>query len=227
MTKAPRPAKPAPAAASKAAASPVAAPPAATTAQPARGIGWMAAPLVIFGAMAIVFAYALKTGDPSKLPSALLGKPAPALDLKPLDGLVDKTGPVPGLRATDLAAGRVTLVNFFASWCVPCVQEHPYLEEVKRRVGVDLVGINYKDATEAGRRFLGRYGNPYKAVGVDDSGRAAIEWGVYGTPETFVVDGQGRIAYKHVGPIGAEALETQIIPAIEKARKSGSAGATK
>lgn len=185
-----------------------------------RGIGWMAAPLVIFGVMAAVFAFALKTGDPSKLPSALLGKPVPALELAPLEGLNDNGKAVPGLRAADLAAGRVSLVNFWASWCVPCVQEHPFLEEVKRRTGVDLYGINYKDATEAGRRFLGRHGNPYKAVGVDASGRAAIEWGVYGTPETFVVDGQGRIVFKYVGPIDGEAMEKKVIPAIEAARKA-------
>ncbi len=194
-----------------------------TSAPPkSRGIGWMAAPLVIFAALALVFAFALKTGDPSKLPSALIGKPAPAVDLKPLAGLNSASNaPVPGFKTADLASGRVSVVNFWASWCVPCVQEHPFLEELKKRADIDLYGVNYKDATEAGLRFVNRLGNPYKAVGVDDTGRAAIEWGVYGTPETFVVDGQGRIAYKHVGPVGLEALVSAILPAIEAARKSG------
>jgi cytochrome c biogenesis protein CcmG, thiol:disulfide interchange protein DsbE len=110
------------------------------------------------------------------------------------------------------------VVNFWASWCAPCVQEHPLLIELKRRTGVRLYGINYKDQTAAARRFLGRYGNPFKAVGVDSDGRAAIEWGVYGMPETFVVNGEGRIVYKHVGPISPEALETKLIPAIAAAR---------
>jgi cytochrome c biogenesis protein CcmG/thiol:disulfide interchange protein DsbE len=106
---------------------------------------------------------------------------------------------------------------------VPCVQEHPLLLELARRTGVPIYGINYKDQTESARRFLGRYGNPYEAVGVDSSGRVAIEWGVYGMPETFVVDGRGRIVFKQVGPITPEALATKLIPAITAAR-NGSAG---
>ena len=110
-------------------------------------------------------------------------------------------------------------MNFWASWCVPCVQEHPLLVALKERTGVRLYGVNYKDQAAAARRFLGRYGNPFTAVGVDGDGRAAIEWGVYGMPETFVVDGKGRIVYKHVGPITPETLETKIIPAIRAAEK--------
>ena len=109
-------------------------------------------------------------------------------------------------------------MNFWASWCVPCVQEHPLLVALKERTGVRLYGVNYKDQAAAARRFLGRYGNPFAAVGVDGNGRAAIEWGVYGMPETFVVDGKGRIAYKHVGPISEQTLETKIIPAIRAAQ---------
>ncbi len=183
--------------------------------------GWVIAPLIIFAAIAAMFYYALQTGDPSRLPSALIGKPAPNLTLEPVPDLVNNGQPVPGLTPGDLGRGRVSVVNFWASWCVPCVQEHPVLVELTRRADVDLFGINYKDQAPAARRFLGRYGNPFRAVGVDDNGRAAIEWGVYGMPETFVVDGAGRIVYKHVGPISPEALEKQMLPAIEAARNAG------
>lgn len=193
---------------------------------PRRGLGWVTAPLIIFGALALIFAYALKSGDPSKLPSALLGKPAPQMELKPLAGLTTPKGEqVPGFKTADLARGRVSVVNFWASWCVPCVQEHPHLEALKAKSGVDLYGVNYKDGNDAARHFIGRYGNPFDAVGVDEAGRAAIDWGVYGTPESFVVDGTGRIVYKHVGPMSAETIRSQVMPAIEAARKSGAASA--
>jgi cytochrome c biogenesis protein CcmG/thiol:disulfide interchange protein DsbE len=188
-----------------------------------RRFGWVFAPLVIFGALALMFFYALQTGDPTRLPSALIGKPVPQFSLEPLPGLVDNGQPVPGFGNRELARGDVSVVNFWASWCVPCAQEHPVLVELVRRTGVDLYGINYKDQTTAARRFLGRYGNPYRAVGVDGNGRTAIDWGVYGMPETFVVDGEGRIVYKHVGPITIEALESKVIPAIEAARKASPA----
>ncbi len=181
---------------------------------------WVAAPLVVFAALALMFFYALQTGDPSRLPSALIGKPVPQFALEPVQDLVHDGQPVPGFGSADLARGRVSVVNFWASWCVPCVQEHPVLVELTRRTGVDLYGINYKDRATAARRFLGHYGNPYRAVGADGNGRTAIEWGVYGMPETFVVDGQGRIAYKHVGPISVEAMEAKVMPAIEAARKA-------
>lgn len=176
-------------------------------------------PLLVFLALAGMFAFALKSGDPSKLPSALIGKPAPEINLPPLEGLREGTAAVPGFATADLKRGEVTVVNFFASWCAPCVQEHPLLLELKDKTGVRLVGINYKDPQPGGRRFLGRYGNPYAAVGVDDTGRAAIEWGVYGMPETFIIDRQGRIALKHVGPITPAILAARILPAIEAARK--------
>lgn len=188
-----------------------------------RRAGWVVAPLIIFAALATMFFYALQTGDPSRLPSALIGKPVPQFTLAPLEGLTDNGQPVPGFSNADLARGKPSVVNFWASWCVPCVQEHPVLVEMVRRTNVDLYGINYKDQTSAARRFLGHHGNPYKAVGVDTNGRVAIDWGVYGMPETFVVDGKGRIVYKHVGPISIQALESQVIPAIEAARKTGSA----
>jgi cytochrome c biogenesis protein CcmG/thiol:disulfide interchange protein DsbE len=177
-------------------------------------------PLVIFLCLAGLLALALRGGDPSKLPSALIGKAAPAMELQALEGLTDAAGrPMAGLASPDLARGEVSLVNFWASWCVPCLQEHPVLATLKERTGVRVYGINYKDQAAAARRFLGRYGNPYTAVGVDGNGRTAIEWGVYGMPETFIVDGEGRIAYKHVGPITTEALEAKLIPAIRAAER--------
>ena len=176
-------------------------------------------PLAIFAVLAAIFAFALRTGDPSKLPSALIGKPVPAVTLAALEGLNDGARSVPGFASADLASGKVSVVNFWASWCVPCVQEHPLLTALKERTGVRLYGVNYKDQAPAARRFLGRYGNPFSAVGVDGDGRAAIEWGVYGMPETFVVDGKGRIAYKHVGPITAVTLESKILPAIRAAQQ--------
>ena len=185
-----------------------------------RRVSWVITPLVIFVGLALMFYYALQTGDPSRLPSALIVKPVPQFALQPVPELVDNGQPVPGFSNTELARGKPSVVNFWASWCVPCVQEHPVLVEMVRRTGVDLYGINYKDQASAARRFLGHYGNPYRAVGVDGNGRTAIEWGVYGMPETFVVDGAGRIVYKHVGPISPEALAAKVIPAIEAARKA-------
>lgn len=176
-------------------------------------------PLAIFTLLAAIFAFALRSGDPSKLPSALIGKAAPSMELPALEGLTDAGRPVAGFATADLAKGEVSVVNFWASWCVPCVQEHPVLVALREQTGVRIYGINYKDQATAARRFLGRYGNPFTAVGVDGNGRAAIEWGVYGMPETFIVNGRGEIAYKHVGPITPETLEARIIPAIRAAQQ--------
>jgi cytochrome c biogenesis protein CcmG/thiol:disulfide interchange protein DsbE len=175
-------------------------------------------PVLLFAALAIVFGFSLTSGDPTKLPSALIGKPVPNVDFAPLEGLQAAQGKeLAGIRAADLSDGQVTVVNFWASWCVPCVQEHPVLVELAKRADVRIFGVNYKDPPPAGRRFLGRYGNPFAAVGADPVGRGAIEWGVYGMPETFVIDKTGRIAYKHVGPISMEALESKLLPAIKAA----------
>lgn len=179
-----------------------------------RALAW---PLVIFSVIAVLFALALSSGDPSRLPSALIGRAAPAVTLPPLEGLSDGVNPVGGFSTGDLARGRVSVVNFWASWCAPCVQEHPLLVALKERTGVPLYGVNYKDQAPNARRFLGRYGNPFTAVGIDANGRAAIEWGVIAMPETFVVDGNGVIVYKHTGPISPAALETKLIPAIRAA----------
>jgi cytochrome c biogenesis protein CcmG, thiol:disulfide interchange protein DsbE len=175
-------------------------------------------PLAIFAILALLFAFALRSGDPSKLPSALIGKRVPEISFAALDGLKDGKEPVGGFAAAELASGKVTVVNFWASWCVPCVQEHPVLSTLKQRTGTPIFGVNYKDETSQARRFLGRYGNPFTAVGVDADGRGAIEWGVYGMPETFIINGRGEIVYKHVGPITAESLEAKLIPAIRAAQ---------
>lgn len=180
--------------------------------------GLLLAPLIVFVAVAIMFAFALQRGDPSKLPSALIGKPVPQLTLPAVDGLIHDGLPIAGFSAADLESGQVTVVNFWASWCVPCVQEHPLLLALKERTGVALYGVNHKDSPTAARRFLGRYGNPFAAVGSDGAGRVAIEWGVYGMPETFVVNGQGVIVYKHVGPLSPQSLERELIPAVRKAQ---------
>jgi cytochrome c biogenesis protein CcmG/thiol:disulfide interchange protein DsbE len=173
-------------------------------------------PLLAFLAVAALFFLRLGAGDPSHLPSALIGQPAPALDLPPVAGLTRDGVPVPGLASSDFA-GKVTLVNVWASWCIPCHDEAPLLLRLAQDPRIRVAGINYKDQPENARRFLGRYGNPFVASGADPSGRAAIEWGVYGVPESFVVGRDGKIAFKLVGPITPENLQATLMPAIEKA----------
>ena len=185
---------------------------------PASRIGALGWPLGIFCALALIFAYGLTTGDPSRLPSALIGKRVPTMTLPALEGLTDGTRVVPGFDSADLAKGEVSVVNFWASWCAPCVQEHPLLVALKQRAAVPIYGVNYKDQAAAARRFLGRYGNPFAAVGVDGNGRAGIEWGVIAVPETFVVDHRGVVVYKHTGPISSETLQSAVIPAIRAAQ---------
>jgi cytochrome c biogenesis protein CcmG/thiol:disulfide interchange protein DsbE len=172
--------------------------------------------VIVFGALALAMFVGLRSGDPSILPSALVGKPVPEFTLNPLPRLNRDGKPVPGIATADLTGGEVTLVNIWASWCGPCRQEHPLLMQLDQS-GIKVVGINYKDQEENARRFLGTLGNPYRAVGVDDDGRSAIDWGVYGVPETFVVDGDGVIRHKHVGPLTAGAVESRLVPAIEAA----------
>ena len=178
-------------------------------------------PLIVFGGLAALFFLRLGSGDPSKIPSALIGRAAPATTLPALDGLIEKGKAVPGLTPETLQ-GKVSVVNVWASWCVPCHDEAPLLHTLSEDKRFQIVGINYKDATENARRFLGRYGNPFTAVGVDANGRASIEWGVYGVPETFVVGRDGRIAYKLIGEITERNLETMLKPQIEKALAAGS-----
>jgi cytochrome c biogenesis protein CcmG/thiol:disulfide interchange protein DsbE len=180
-----------------------------------RWLVWL--PLLLFAALAALFLLRLWSGDPSRLPSALIGRPAPQTVLPPVAGLVRGAAPVPGLDPTAFAGG-VTLVNVWSSWCLPCQDEAPLLLQLAADQRLRLVGINYKDAPENARRFLARHGNPFVAVGADPNGRASIEWGVYGVPETFIIDPQGRIAFKLVGPITPANLEGVLKPAIEKAR---------
>jgi cytochrome c biogenesis protein CcmG/thiol:disulfide interchange protein DsbE len=173
-------------------------------------------PLVAFLALAALFMIRLGAGDPSRIPSALIGRPAPATDLPPIPGLERDGKPVPGLDSASFA-GAVTVLNVWASWCVPCHDEAPLLVKLAADPRIRMVGINYKDQPDNARRFLGRHGNPFVANGVDDRGRAAIEWGVYGVPETFVIGRDGRIAFKLIGPITPDNLEKAVKPAIEKA----------
>jgi cytochrome c biogenesis protein CcmG, thiol:disulfide interchange protein DsbE len=178
-------------------------------------------PFVVFAAIAGLFLVRLFFGgDPSHLPSALIGKQVPSFNLAAVEGLTDR----PGLSDADLRQGHVTLLNVFASWCVPCHAEHPVLAAIAAdpklaAEGVRLVGIAYKDEPANTRRFLAREGDPYARIGADRSGLTAIDFGVYGVPETFVVKGDGTIAYKFVGPMSEEALRSTLLPEIEKARK--------
>ena len=178
-------------------------------------------PLIGFGVLAAFFLLRLYGGDPSKIPSALIGRPAPQTALPALEGLTRGGAAVPGLDPA-MFKGRVSLVNVWASWCVPCHDEAPLLTDLAKDKRLQLVGINYKDVAENARRFLGRYGNPFSVVGVDGNGRASIEWGVYGVPETFIVGRDGTILYKLVGPITPQNIDSVLKAEIEKAFKAGS-----
>jgi len=173
-------------------------------------------PLLFFVGVVLLFLIRLFAGDPSRIPSALIGHPAPQTSLPPIPGLERDGKPIQGIDPANFK-GAVTLVNVWASWCVPCHDEAPLLVELARDSRLRIIGINYKDEPENARRFLGRYGNPFAAAGADPNGRAAIEWGVYGVPETFIVGRDGRIAYKLVGPITPETLAATIKPEIAKA----------
>jgi cytochrome c biogenesis protein CcmG/thiol:disulfide interchange protein DsbE len=195
---------------SEAAGQPAAAPVAAKA-----GVNWIVLlPLLAFLALAGLFLVRLFAGDASTLPSTLIGKPAPDMPLPALPGLVADGKPVPGLDRAALT-GAPTVVNVFASWCVPCHVEHPLLMKLAAS-GVRIVGINHKDPPENALSFLKSKGNPFRAVGVDRNGRASIEWGVYGVPETFVLDAEGRIALKHVGPLTEAVIAEKIAPLLAK-----------
>ena len=195
--------------------------PSTTDTTPRRRSFLMALPLVAFAGLAVIFWFRLGSGDPSRIPSALIGRPAPQTALPALEGLVNGGGQVPGLDPT-MFKGKVSVVNVWASWCVPCHDEAPLFTELGKDKRLQLIGINYKDKPDNARRFLGRYGNPFGIVGVDGNGRAAIEWGVYGVPETFVVGREGTIVYKMVGPVTPENVNTVLKVEIDKALKAGS-----
>lgn len=169
-------------------------------------------PLLVFLGLAGVFLAQLLSGqDGTEIPSALIGQPAPATQLPPLEG-----SGIPGLDSAQFA-GKVTVLNVFASWCAPCRQEHPVLMGLAQDDRYAMAALNYKDKPENARRFLGDLGNPYRSIGVDESGRTAIDWGVYGVPETFVIGKDGAIAYKHVGPLTPDSVRSVLLPEIEKA----------
>jgi cytochrome c biogenesis protein CcmG, thiol:disulfide interchange protein DsbE len=178
-------------------------------------------PLLVFLGLVLLFLIRLYAGDPSRIPSALIGHPAPQTNLPGVAGLDRNGEAVPGIDPASFK-GAVTVVNVWASWCVPCHDEAPLLMQLARDTRLRVVGINYKDEPDNARRFLGRYGNPFAAAGADRNGRAAIEWGVYGVPETFIVGRDARIAYKLVGPITTENLGSVLKPEIEKALAAGS-----
>jgi cytochrome c biogenesis protein CcmG/thiol:disulfide interchange protein DsbE len=195
--------------------------PSTTDTPPQRRNRLMALPLVAFAILAVIFWFRLGSGDPSRIPSALIGHPAPQTALPALDGLVNGGGQVPGLDPA-MFKGKVSVVNVWASWCVPCHDEAPLFTELGKDKRLQLIGINYKDKPDNARRFLGRYGNPFGIVGVDGNGRAAIEWGVYGVPETFVVGREGTIVYKMVGPVTPDNIDSVLKVEIDKALKAGS-----
>ncbi len=170
-----------------------------------------ALPLIALVALIAVFAFSIDR-DSSLVRSVLIDKPAPQFTLAPVEGL-----DVPGFDTAALK-GEPTLVNVFASWCIPCRDEHPLLEAIKAETGIRLYGINHSDVPENARAFLAELGNPYDAVGADRDRRVSIDWGVYGVPETFLVDATGTIVYKHVGPLTPAAIENELLTAIEKAK---------
>jgi cytochrome c biogenesis protein CcmG/thiol:disulfide interchange protein DsbE len=173
-------------------------------------------PLVTFLALSGLFLYRLNVGDPSAIPSALIGQVAPVTELPAVTNLTRNGEPVPGITAATFT-GAVTVVNVWASWCVPCHDEVQFLQQLSKDNRIQLVGINYKDKAGDARRFLTRYGNPFAVTGQDTTGRTSLDWGVYGVPETFIVGRNGRITYKLVGPITSENFGTAIKQEIEKA----------
>ena len=170
-------------------------------------------PVLIFAVVAGYFLWGLAPGrDPGNVPTAMIDKPTPVFDLPAVAGLE-----VPGLATDDLKQGEVVMVNFFASWCVPCRAEHEYLTDLTERSGVPLYGINHRDKAEDAAAWLAELGNPYRRIGAD-AGRGAVEWGVTGVPETFIVDGEGRIRYHHRGPLVPEVIAREVEPMLRSLR---------
>src|SRR5579863_10546631 len=170
-------------------------------------------PVILFVAVAAYFVLALRPGrDPQFLPSALIDKPAPSFALAGLAGS-------DGLRL-DALKGQVTLVNFFASWCEPCRDEHPVLMQLAKDQQIALYGIAYKDKPDDAEQFLKRLGDPYRSIGLDESGRTAIDFGVYGVPETYVIDKEGRIRKRFVGPLSERAIAQELLPLVQQLQHS-------
>lgn len=177
-------------------------------------------PLLGFAALAVLLFVRLGAGDASRIPSPMINQPVPAFALPAVAGMAG----VPGLEDADLRKGQVILVNFFASWCVPCHAEHPLLAQIAgdkqlAALGLRVVGIAYKDTDEKTRAFLDKEGNPYAAIGVSRDGRTGVDFGVYGVPESFIVRGDGMIAYKFTGPMTDEAVRSVVLPEIARAMK--------
>ncbi len=185
--------------------------PAATTSSIGRQLAYLA-PVVIFSVIAAYFVWGLYSGrDPRALPSVMIDQPVPEFTLQPIDGMDG-----PGLSAANLRTGEVSLVNFFASWCVPCRLEHRILVEMATQDKVRLFGINYKNKPEEARAWLAELGNPYGRIGADTTGHVGIDWGVYGLPETFIIDRNGRIRYRRAGQIDRQTLNQVIRPLIRE-----------
>ena len=161
-----------------------------------------------FTALAVLFAIALERPDPDQLPSAFIGRKAPSLTVERLHA-VDS----PTTQRSDLEAGRIKLVNFWASWCAPCRAEHPNLERLAH-AGIPVHGINYKDKPHHAAQFLEELGNPFATLAADPHGRTGLDWGIYGVPETFVIDASGEIILRHAGPITTRILESRIMPSL-------------
>jgi cytochrome c biogenesis protein CcmG, thiol:disulfide interchange protein DsbE len=174
-------------------------------------------PVIGFVGLVAVFALGLHH-DPSRVPSPLVGKPVPSFALPPIAGHGE------GLASADLR-GKVSLVNVFASWCVSCREEHPLLLRLSQAGVVPIEGLDYKDKSADALRWLATVGDPYSLIGADRDGRVAIDWGVYGVPESFVVDRRGIIAYKEIGPITPDVLDRTILPLIARLREVPAAGA--
>ena len=174
----------------------------------------MLAPPLIFAGLAAMFWFGMAREDPDQLPSALEGRQAPAVE-------VTQLGPDAPFTDEDLRQDDVTLVNFWASWCAPCRVEHPNLEALAA-TGLTIYGVNYKDKPDNAMGFLEELGNPYVGMGADESGRMGLNGGLYGVPETYVIDGAGNIVLRHAGPITQRVMDSSILPAIEKARGAGS-----
>ncbi len=174
-------------------------------------------PLVLAGIMLVFLFYVLRTGE-RQMPSALIGKLVPEFALAPIPNVLGDNGPTPGLSSAAFKTGKVSILNIWSSNCAPCIIEHPVLAELARK-GIPLYSIDYKDRPEAARRFLATHGNPYRAIGADQNGFTSIDFGLYGTPETFVIDGDGRIVLRHAGALSPEVVADTIMPAIRKAER--------
>ncbi|WP_254871461.1 DsbE family thiol:disulfide interchange protein [Pseudooceanicola sp. HF7] len=170
----------------------------------------MVLPPVIFAGLAGLFFIGMQREDPDQLPTAMAGKAAPEVPVTSL-------GDLPLFDEDTLRDGEVKLVNFWASWCAPCRVEHPNLMALAEQRDIPIYGVNYKDKPDAALGFLAELGDPYAAVGADESGRIGLNWGLYGVPETFVIDGEGRIVERFAGPITQRVLESTITPALQKA----------